>query len=120
MFYSYDYYCLNLKRKGYYLDDGAIITEYCSIGDHPKRYTLEKNDEKYFVSINYPTDFLKNLQVYCFNHQDDESFASFLEFCKGVSIEKYFNLNNRFSSYNMKRTIKLVNISIKNICFHQE
>lgn len=107
VFYSYDYCCLNLKRKGYYLDDGAVITEYCSIGDHPKRYTLEKNDEKYFVSINYPTDFLKNLQVYCFNHQDDESFASFLEFCKGVSIEYCNNIIMGYSNNNTNIKIKL-------------
>ncbi len=106
-FALYDYDSFNLKGKGYYLDDGAVITEYCSIGDHPKRYTLEKNDEKYFVSINYPTDFLKNLQVYCFNHQDDESFASFLEFCKGVSIEYCNNIIMGYSSNNTNIKIKL-------------
>lgn len=70
---------------GNYYKDGAVLTRYRSVGNHPVRYTIEKGEESYSFSTNYQGDFSFWLDPYCLFNQGKENFESFLECCKELN-----------------------------------
>lgn len=86
IFILYKYFD-KLKEIGFvkYFEDGAVLTKYHSVGNHPVRYTIEKGEESYSFSTNYQGNIFFILDIYCFFNQDKENFESFLEHCKEIN-----------------------------------
>lgn len=86
IFILYKYFD-KLKEIGFvkYFEDGAVLTKYHSVGNHPVRYTIEKGEESYSFSTNYQGNIFFILDIYCSFNQDKENFESFLEHCKEIN-----------------------------------
>ena len=105
---------------GNYYKDGAVLTRYRSVGNHPVRYTIEKGEESYSFSTNYQGNISFRLDLYCSFNQEKENFESFLECCKeingmygGRAVVNYSNNDISIRSELFLESIKELELSSK-------
>lgn len=105
---------------GKYFEDGAVLTRYHSVGNHPVRYTIEKGEESYSFSTNYQGNISFMLDIYCSFNQGKENFESFLERCKeingvygGRAVVNYSNNDISIRSELFLESIKELELSSK-------
>lgn len=105
---------------GNYYKDGAVLTRYRSVGNHPVRYTIEKGEESYLFSTNYQGNISFMLDLYCSFNQEKENFESFLECCKeingiygGRAVVNYSNNDISIRSELFLESVKELELSSK-------
>lgn len=105
---------------GKYFANGTVLTKYHSVGNHPIRYTIEKEGESYSFSTNYQGNISFLLEDYCSFNQGKENFENFLECCKeingvygGYAIVNYSNNDISIRSELLLGSVKELELSTK-------
>ena len=121
VFYLYNYFYSNVEKigKGYYLDDGAIITAHKDNG-YMRRYTLEKDQDHYSFTINYSKFLLEPLKEYAL--LKDYNLDNFIDVCRSLNVEpngkgliEFYNEDTTFKAHLLEDTVTDYELSINNL-----